>query len=333
MSGRISLYTSATTNAATITTASTRPSRRACASVCLRPIQTRSTAPIDEHGEHGQVRRAVRRELPLCGKLLHVHYRNPTSTLKGGLNRMSSLRGKVILVTGASSGLGAETARLLSREGATVFGIARDSDRLAAVFADVETGAYTSVDVGSATDCRDAVERCVERFGRLDVLVNIAGSHQMRRTETMTDDDWADDLAVNLNGPFYLCRAALPHLLAHGGNIVNVASIAGVEGQAYSAGYCAAKHGLIGLTRALAVEYTADRLRVNAVCPGGMMTPQIEKFSAPDDANFDLIMRTAAPRGMMAPLDVANVIAFLASDAAAAVHGAVYRVDNGKGAG
>ena len=190
-----------------------------------------------------------------------------------------------------------------------------------------------SVDVGSATDCRDAVERCVERFGRLDVLVNIAGSHQMRRTETMTDDDWADDLAVNLNGPFYLCRAALPHLLAHGGNIVNVASIAGVEGQAYSAGYCAAKHGLIGLTRALAVEYTADRLRVNAVCPGGMLTPQIEKFSAPDDANFDLIMRTASPRGMMAPLDVANVVAFLASDAAAAVHGAVYRVDNGKGAG
>ncbi len=246
---------------------------------------------------------------------------------------MSSLRGKVILVTGASSGLGAETARLLSREGATLFGIARDSDRLAAVFADVEAGAYTSVDVGSATECRDAVERCVERFGRLDVLVNIAGSHQMRRTETMTDDDWADDLAVNLNGPFYLCRAALPHLLAQAGNIVNVASIAGVEGQAYSAGYCAAKHGLIGLTRALAVEYTADRLRVNAVCPGGMMTPQIEKFSAPDDANFDLIMRTASPRGMMAPLDVANVIAFLASDAAAAVHGAVYRVDNGKGAG
>ena len=201
------------------------------------------------------------------------------------------------------------------------------------MFADVEAGAYTSVDVGSATECRDAVERCVERFGRLDVLVNIAGSHQMRRTETMTDDDWADDLAVNLNGPFYLCRAALPHLLAQGGNIVNVASIAGVEGQAYSAGYCAAKHGLIGLTRALAVEYTADRLRVNAVCPGGMMTPQIEKFSAPDDANFDLIMRTASPRGMMAPLDVANVIAFLASDAAAAVHGAVYRVDNGKGAG
>ncbi|BBX99750.1 SDR family NAD(P)-dependent oxidoreductase [Mycobacterium seoulense] len=246
---------------------------------------------------------------------------------------MSALQGKVALVTGASSGLGAETARLFSRQGATVFGLARDTARLAEVFADVPNGSYASVDVASAQACREAVEQCVREFGGLDVLVNVAGQHQMRRTESMTDEDWAHDLAVNLNGPFFLCRAALPHLLERGGNIVNVGSIAGVEGQAYSAGYCAAKHGLVGLTRALAVEYTADRLRVNAVCPGGMLTPQLEHFSAPDNPNYDLIMRTASPRGMMQPLDVANVIAFLASDAAAAVHGAVYRVDNGKGAG
>ena len=246
---------------------------------------------------------------------------------------MSTLEGKIAFVTGASSGLGAETARLLSRQGATVFGIARDAGRLAGVFADVEHGSYASVDIASAPACRDAVERCVRELGGLDVLINIAGRHQMRRTESMTDDDWAQDLAVNLDGPFHLCRAALPYLLERGGNIVNVSSIAGVEGQAYSAGYCAAKHGLIGLTRALAVEYTADRLRVNAVCPGGMLTPQIEQFTAPENPNYDLIMRTASPRGMMQPLDVANVIAFLASDAAAAIHGAVYRVDNGKGAG
>ncbi|HEX5253173.1 MAG TPA: SDR family oxidoreductase [Mycobacterium sp.] len=246
---------------------------------------------------------------------------------------MAALQDKVALVTGASSGLGAETAKLFSRQGATVFGIGRDTDRLADVFADVERGGFASVDIGSVQACRDAVEQCIRDFGGLDVLVNVAGRHQMRRTESMTADDWEQDLAVNLNGPFYLCRAALPHLLKRGGNIVNVSSIAGVEGQAYSAGYCAAKHGLIGLTRALAVEYTADRLRVNAVCPGGMLTPQIEKFSAPDNPNYDLIMRTASPRGMMQPFDVANVIAFLASDAAAAIHGAVYRVDNGKGAG
>lgn len=246
---------------------------------------------------------------------------------------MAALQGKVALVTGASSGLGAETAKLFSREGATVFGIGRDTGRLTDVFVDIERGGFASANIGSVQACRDAVEQCVRDFGGLDILVNVAGRHQMRRTESMTDDDWEQDLAVNLYGPFYLCRAALPHLLQRGGNIVNVSSIAGVEGQAYSAGYCAAKHGLIGLTRALAVEYTADRLRVNAVCPGGMLTPQIEQFGAPDDPNYDLIMRTASPRGLMQPLEVASVIAFLASDAAAAVHGAVYRVDNGKGAG
>ncbi|OBJ80195.1 SDR family oxidoreductase [Mycobacterium paragordonae] len=246
---------------------------------------------------------------------------------------MATFEGKVAFVTGASSGLGAETARLFSRMGATVFGVARDEAKLAGVFGDIARDAAMPVDVTDPSACRTAVAQCVAQFGGIDVLVNIAGHHQMRRTETMTDDDWTQDLAVNLSGPFYLCRAALPHLLERGGNIVNVASIAGVEGQAYSAGYCSAKHGLIGLTRALAVEYTADRLRVNAICPGGMLTPQIEQFSAPEDPNYDLILRSAAPRGMMQPLDVANVIAFLAGDDAAAVHGAVYRVDNGKGAG
>ncbi len=246
---------------------------------------------------------------------------------------MTTLDGKIAFVTGASSGLGAETARLLARQGATVFGIGRDTARLAEVFADVGRGSYASVDIVSAQACADAIAQCVREWGGLDVLINIAGRHQMRRTESMTADDWTEDLAVNLSGPFHLCRAALPHLLERGGNIVNVSSIAGVEGQAYSAGYCAAKHGLIGLTRALAVEYTADRLRVNAVCPGGMLTPQIEQFTAPENPNYDLIMRTASPRGFMQPLEVANVIAFLASDAATAIHGAVYRVDNGKGAG
>lgn len=193
---------------------------------------------------------------------------------------MAALQDKVALVTGASSGLGAETAKLFSRQGATVFGIGRDAGRLAGVFADVERGRHASVDIASPRACRDAVEQCVSEFGGLDILVNVAGKHQMRRTESMTDADWEQDVAVNLNGPFFLCRAALPHLLERGGNIVNVSSIAGVEGQAYSAGYCAAKHGLIGLTRALAVEYTADRLRVNAVCPGGMLTPK-SNSSAP----------------------------------------------------
>src|ERR1700684_1056609 len=99
---------------------------------------------------------------------------------------MAALQGKVALVTGASSGLGAETAKLFSRQGATVFGMGRDSGRLSDVFADVDSGAYASVDGASAHACRDAVEQCVREFGRLDVLVNVAGRHQMRRTESMS---------------------------------------------------------------------------------------------------------------------------------------------------
>ncbi|WP_029115178.1 SDR family NAD(P)-dependent oxidoreductase [Mycobacterium sp. URHB0044] len=245
---------------------------------------------------------------------------------------MKSLEGKVALITGTSSGLGAATATLFAERGASVFGIARDAERIAAVFAEVPGGKYASVDITTPAACRQAVADCVSEFGRLDVLVNVAGFHQMRHTPTMSDDDWERDLAVNLNGPFYLCRAALPHLLETAGNIVNVASIAGVEGEVYSAGYCAAKHGLIGLTRALAVEFTKAKIRVNAVCPGGMPTAQTTEFQAPDNADWDLILRIASPRGFMETADVAKTIAFLASDDAAAIHGAVYRVDNGKGA-
>lgn len=242
--------------------------------------------------------------------------------------------GKVVLVTGASSGLGAACAQLFAAEGAQVYAVARDSARLAAV-ADGAAGVVAThlADVADPAACEGAVAACVERFGRLDVLVNNAGRHDFRATPTVTREGWNHDLAVNLSSVFFLSQAALPHLIETSGNIVNVASVAGVIGEAYSAAYTAAKHGVVGLTKALAVEYTRSPVRINCVCPGGMDTPQASTIEFPDDADFELIMRVAAPRGLMAASDVAQTVAFLASDDAAAIHGSIHVVDAGMTAG
>lgn len=241
---------------------------------------------------------------------------------------------KVVLVTGASSGLGAACTRLFAAEGARVFAVARDADRLATVATESGGDVATHVaDVADPDACEAAVAACVERFGRLDVLVNNAGRHDFRATATVTREQWHRDVAVNLNSVFFFCQAALPHLLESHGNIVNVASVAGVIGEAYSAAYTAAKHGVVGLTKALAVEHTRSPVRINCVCPGGMDTPQATTIEFPDNADFELIMRVAAPRGLMAADDVARVIRFLASDEAAAVHGSIQVVDAGMTAG
>jgi meso-butanediol dehydrogenase/(S,S)-butanediol dehydrogenase/diacetyl reductase len=250
---------------------------------------------------------------------------------------MTRFKNRVALVTGASSGLGAATAKRLAAEGAHVYGIARSTDALIQVQGQVrgDGGEMTvaAVDVGVYEQCVRAVADCIKVYGRIDCVANIAGSHQFHKATEITEEEWQRDLAVNLSGPFFICQAALPKLLETHGNIVNVASIAGLEGQPYSASYCAAKHGLIGFSKSLAVEYIKEDLRVNVVCPGGMATPQIDNMQFPDDIDFDLVMRASALRGMMDADEVASVIAFLASDDASAVHGAVYTVDRGKTCG
>jgi NAD(P)-dependent dehydrogenase (short-subunit alcohol dehydrogenase family) len=246
--------------------------------------------------------------------------------------------GRRILVTGASSGLGAAAVRRFAAGGGQVYAASRDQGKLAEVAAscaefngDVRFG---SLDVSSPADCRTAVAAAVEAFGGLDVLVNNAGRHDFQQTTDVTEEQWNHDIALNLSGAFFLCQAAIPHLLqGTNGNIVNVASVAGVMGEAYSAAYTAAKHGIVGLTKALAVEYLKTPLRVNCVCPGGMDTPQAHTIEVPDGADWELIMRVAAQRGFMAADDVAAFITFLASDDAKAVHGSIQVVDYGKTAG
>jgi meso-butanediol dehydrogenase/(S,S)-butanediol dehydrogenase/diacetyl reductase len=249
----------------------------------------------------------------------------------------STFAGRSILVTGASSGLGAASVRRFAAGGGRVVAASRDQAKLAEVAASCADlpgeVRFGHLDVSSAADCRAAVAATVNAYGRLDVLVNNAGRHDFRVTTDVTEDEWDADIALNLSGAFHLSQAAIPHLLEAGGNIVNVASVAGVMGEAYSAAYTAAKHGIVGLTKALAIEYLTTPLRVNCVCPGGMDTPQAQTISVPDEADWELIMRVAAKRGLMSADSVAAVVVFLASDEAASIHGSIQMVDHGHLAG
>lgn len=250
---------------------------------------------------------------------------------------MITFAGRSILVTGASSGLGAATVRRFAAGGGAVYAVSRDQERLAEVAESCADLAgevrFGFADIADPASCRSAVAGAVEAFGRLDVVVNNAGRHDFRITTAVTEDEWVHDVALNLNGAFFVAQAAIPHLLEVNGNIVNVASVAGLMGEAYSAAYTAAKHGVVGLTKALAVEYLNAPLRVNCVCPGGMDTPQVKTIDVPEGADWDLILRVAAKRGLMSADSVAAVIAFLASDDAASVHGSIQAVDQGHLAG
>ena len=250
---------------------------------------------------------------------------------------MSRFNDKVALITGASSGIGAATAKRLAIEGASVFALGRSAEGLEDTRRAIEEqgGSATvhSCDLTVPGACRSAAAACLEHFGKIDVLINCAGAHVFRSLASISEEDWYGDIATNLGGAFFLTQAAMPALLETAGNVVNVGSLASVEGQPYSATYGSAKHGIVGLTKSLALEFMKSDVRINAVCPGGTNTPQTANMSLPEGADMDLIMRTAGMRGYSQPEDIAAVIAFLASKDAQAVHGAVYMADQGKTSG
>jgi NAD(P)-dependent dehydrogenase (short-subunit alcohol dehydrogenase family) len=194
------------------------------------------------------------------------------------------------------------------------------------------TGENVHVHVADVADpdaCDAAVGGCLREFGRLDVLGNVAGIYRSAHTPDMAREDYRRVMSVNLDGPFYLCQAAIPPLLASGGNIVNIASNSGIMGVPYSAAYSASKGGIIQLTRSLAVEFLKTALRVNAIAPAGTNTNIAASATFPPDMDPDLSGRMAGRRGLAEPGDVAALFAYLASDEARAVTGAVYTIDNG----
>jgi meso-butanediol dehydrogenase / (S,S)-butanediol dehydrogenase / diacetyl reductase len=237
---------------------------------------------------------------------------------------------KVALITGAGSGIGRAVAVRLGAQGASVLGVDIDGDRLR------ETQSLTAgsvrlhqADRGDPDACHAAVSECVETFGRLDILGNIAGIYLAEHTPNMTREQYRRVMAVNLDAYFFLAQAAIPHLLETGGNIVNIASNAGLQGVPYSAAYCMSKGGVIQLTRSLAVEFLKTSLRVNAIAPAGTNTNIAASTTFPGDMDPDLATRMAGLRGLAEPDEIAALFAFLASDDARSVTGAIYTVDNG----
>ncbi|MDG2308643.1 MAG: SDR family NAD(P)-dependent oxidoreductase [Candidatus Binatia bacterium] len=250
---------------------------------------------------------------------------------------MSRFQEKVTFVTGAASGIGRSTCLRLGSEGAQVYGVDVDAEGLAetarlvaAAGGTVET---SICNVTNRAGCFESIAACVAKFGKLDVLANVAGVVRFSHATETSEDEWNLLLAVNLSGPFFLSQAAIPHLLETKGNIVNIASNAGLMGQAYTVGYCASKAGLINMSKALAMEFVKSDIRINCVAPSGTATSLVANVQFPSDPDGSLIDRYRGFRAMSQPEDIVNVVAFLASDEAKAVHGAVWAADQAVSAG
>jgi meso-butanediol dehydrogenase / (S,S)-butanediol dehydrogenase / diacetyl reductase len=232
---------------------------------------------------------------------------------------------RVVVITGAASGIGFATAELFRDAGDLVFGL----DIAPSVPEGVE---YVECNVADKASVDAAIATC-GRHGRIDVLANVAGIVQFGRFGDITEAEWDRVHAVDLKGPFLMMQAALPYLRASRGNIVNVSSVAGNKPQGYTTAYSAAKGGLTMLTRSLALELAPERVRVNAICPGTVDTPIVSQVAEmfPDDLDprvADRLMMML-PGKAIAPAEIGSAIVYLASREARMITGAVLSFDGG----
>ena len=254
--------------------------------------------------------------------------------MHGGGSVGDRFANKNALVTGAASGIGRAVAVRLAEEGARVACLDRDQAGAEATAATLGHGALArSCDVSGAKGVEAAVGGSIAELGGLDVLCNAAGIGRFEHFGDVSADGWREVLSVNLDGTFYVTHAALPALLEATGAIVNVASLAGLRGQAYSASYCVSKAGIVSLTKCLAVEFAKQGLRVNCVCPGGVRTPFLANFAPPAEADPELLARLNLVARLPEPEEVADTIAWLASDAASSMNGVALPMDYGTIAG
>lgn len=238
---------------------------------------------------------------------------------------------KSVVVTGAASGIGRATAILFAREGARVTIGDINVDGLAETAAMIGAAAAPVVyDAQDHASCLALVDAAASEG--LDIVCNVAGMLKWGPTENFAVADFERLLRINTTSVFVICQAALPHLVASKGNIVNIGSSSGLRGMIYTAGYCASKHAVVGMTTALAAEYASRGVRVNAVCPGHVLTPMTQQAPPEGDLDWGMVMR-GMPKlvdGSCAPEDIAEAVAFLASDQARKATGSVLVVDGGQ---
>jgi NAD(P)-dependent dehydrogenase (short-subunit alcohol dehydrogenase family) len=246
--------------------------------------------------------------------------------------------GKAGVVSGTSRGLGRETLLALCREGASVVGVARDAEAGQAAVDEATAAGGRAVfqqgDVRREEDIVSAIERCRAELGGLDFMVNNAGILGEGRLHETTNDQWEDLVATHLTGAFWGCKHAVNAMResGKGGSIVNIGSILSFTGDGYLAAYTAMKSGVLGLTKAIAIDYVLDDIRCNCVCPGDMETPMIEQYfdGREDAAAARAEMEGAYPGKRIAdPAEVAAAVVFLVSDESSFVNGTPILVDGG----
>ncbi len=245
------------------------------------------------------------------------------------------LEGKVALITGGSEGMGFATAKLFLKEGAKVAFSGRSKDKgqkALKSLAKLGEVVFVRGDVSKATDARLMVEETVRRFGRIDILFNNAGIYIEKRAEDMSEEEWDRVIDVNLKGTFLLSKYAIPHMRKQGGGvIINNSSDAGLIGNLTCPAYCASKGGVTIMTKAMALDYAKENIRVNCVNPAIVDTPLVRKADNTKDPKG--YMRACAmiqPVGRVGrPEEVAKAVLFLASDEASFVTGAALSVDGG----
>jgi NAD(P)-dependent dehydrogenase (short-subunit alcohol dehydrogenase family) len=251
------------------------------------------------------------------------------------------LEGRVALITGGNSGIGRATAALLASEGAAVVLTGRNRERgeqvAQAIIEDGGKAMFLCSDVRVADECRRAVERTLERFGRIDVLFNNAGVFHPKTVPDCTEQEWDETIDSSLKGAFLMSKYALPSMIERGsGSIIHTSSGWGVLGGDRAAAYCAAKGGLIVMAKAMAIDHGPDGIRVNCVCPGDVETPML-----PDDAKKRgipwkdyLAGASERPLGRIGTAEeIARAVLFLASDDSSFITGEALVVDGGGIAG